>query len=113
LKQEIEETSPGKAQGEPGSETAMPYSPHSTQERPRRHINICVGDMNVPSRITGPRGHLGVEWESGGVKVDWGRRKVIEGARYDGICPRSEANKHVDEMNMSHRDRGPEGHLGE
>ena len=51
--------------------------------------------------------------DSRGVKVDRDRRKVLEGAGYDGRCPRTEENQRDVETNAQCRARGSGGQIGE
>ena len=54
-----------------------------------------------------------VQEESRAVEVDWDRQMVVEGAGYDGGCPRTEENQRDVKTSAQCRVRGPEGHSGE
>ena len=55
---------------------------------------------------------MGEQEASRVVEVDWDPRKVVEGARYDGVCHRSDGSARVVETNAPCRDNRPGGHIG-
>ena len=108
--------SPGRPReepNEPGGETVVPGGVHNVQEGPEDDRNERVDGTNAPCRGIGPGGHLEVQRELRGVKVDLDRQTVVWRAGYSVICPRSSGNARGVETNPLRRDRGPGGHRGE
>ena len=90
---------------------AIPGDPHSYQEGPTDDGN--GGNTNTPCRDTGPGG-CEVELEVlRDIKCVWDHRKVVNGARYNGNCPRSQEIKHINEASTPCRDRALEGDSGQ
>ena len=106
-------SSPGEEPDKPGGETAIPDGLQNDPERPRSVSNKRVDETNAPCQRNGPGGHLGEPEASRGVKGIWDRETVVDGAEHNGICPSSRRNKRVVETNVSCRDKGPRGHMGE
>ena len=72
-----------------------------------------VDRMDTPCRGARTGGCRGKEEASGGIEVDWDRRKVVKDAKHDGKPPESVRNECDVDTNALHRDRGPGGHLVE
>ena len=65
---------------EPGSKTTAPGDAHTYQEDPMGDTSDTVDRTDVPCRDTRSGGCRGKEEASGGVEVDWDRRKVVKDA---------------------------------
>ena len=72
-----------------------------------------VDRTDAPCRDTRSGGCRGKEEASGGVEVDWDRRKVVKDAGYHGRHPRTEEDQRYVETSAPYRDRGSGGHLGD
>jgi len=90
----------------------IPGDLQGTQGCPIGDGDMRSGEMIAPSRGTGPGGYRGDQETRRGVKVDSGRKKIIECAEYNGIHTTSNENAHIVETNVQRWATAPDGHLG-
>ena len=116
LERRGEENIPRRAPDKPynlGGETAVPGGVHDVQECPRSISNECANETDALHRDRPPGRALDLPDRSRGVERNWVRRKVVEGAEYDGIGPEDDGKRRNVETNALRRDRGPEDLGGE
>ena len=104
---------PGEEPEAPGGETAVQDDAQTYQDGPIGEGNQRVDDANALCRDTWPGGQMGELEGSRGVEVVRDRVKVVDGAGYDLIHPRTDGNERVVETNSQCRRTGPGGHGGE
>ena len=86
---------------------------HRDPECHRGKTNEHVIETNTSRRDRGPRGHMGKLERSRGVEGVRDRGTVVNSAKHNGMCPRSDGNTCSIVPNPPCQDRRPGGHLGE
>ena len=112
----VSENSAKRAGDEPddqGGTENIPGDVQSVQKVPMNVGNECVDGTDAPEQYRAPGGHSGNQGELKVVEDDSSRENVVCSGKHNGICPRSEEDECVVEINALCRENGPGGHRGE